>query len=800
MASRKAKWIGASVKRKEDSRFLTGRGTYIDDIALPGMLYASILRSPYAHAAIKSIDVSRAVANPSVVDVLTGKEVKELTDPLGENEWLGEPARRIEDYILAVDKVRFVGEPVAVVVATGRAEAKDAAELIEVDYDPLPPVMDPEEAMKPDAALIHEKIGTNLAWSRLFEFGDTDKAFAEADEIVKERLHWHRSSPSPLEPSGVVANYDKATGTLTLWSNNQRPIFCLPYVSRALRLPRDKIRSICTDIGGGFGVKTNTYSYIALAALLSVRTGKPVKWIEERSEHLLTYTHCNEVVSYGELAVKKDGTILGLRAKIFGNEGAFMRREPLGILNMITRHGTSIYNFKSFRADVYCAITNKSPISPVRSYGKMQQCWMIDRLIDLAARKIGVDPAEMRLKNLVKPQQMPYTTPTGAVLDGGDYSALLKRAMELAKYGEFRAKQEALRKEGRYIGIGVGVGVDANPVNVSIYNLVDPEAGYSGDSEAAYLEITEDGRVKVATGSVSQGQGHETVIAQVVADELALTPDDVNVLPRFDSLTHPSSRYSGTYASRFTVMGFGAVKGALAKVKEKMLQITSHRLEAGVQDLEIRDGGVYIKGTDRGMKLSEIAKIAWRDLTKLPEGMEPGLVAHNIYKPEFRPPAKDGTGNFSLTYCPAIHVAVVEVDRETGQVKVLSYAALDDPGTVINPMIVEGQIHGAFVHQFAAALYEDMVYDQDGQLLTSNFMDYLVPSAVEIPSSSLMHFELMSTPSLFSVYGARGVGEGGGSPVMAVTAAVEDALAPFGAKVTESHVPPEYVYRLAKGQ
>ncbi len=796
--AKKSKWIGAPLKRKEDVRFITGRGTYIDDVSLPGMLYAAIVRSPYAHAVIERVDVSRAASNTSVVDIITGEDIKELTDPLGENDWLGEPASRIKDYIMAVEKVRFVGEPVVAVVATSRAEAKDAAELVEVVYSPLTPVVDPEEAMKPDAPIIHEEIGTNLAWKRAFEFGDTDEAFAEADEIVKERLHWHRSSPAPLETSGMIANYDKVTQSLTIWSNNQRPVFCLPYVSRALRLPQDRIRSIVTDIGGGFGVKTNTYSYMALVGLLSMRTGRPVKWIEERSEHLMMYTHCNEVTSYGEIAVKKDGTILGLRSKMIADEGAFMRREPLGILNMITRHGTSIYNFKSFRADVHCVITNKSPVSPVRSYGKMEQCWIIDRLIDLAARKIGIDPAEMRIKNFVKPEQMPYTSPTGAVLDGGDYPRLLKRALELAEYEEFRKEQQVARKEGKYIGIGIGVGVDANPVNVSIYQLVDPKARYSGDSESAYAEITEDGRIKVATGSISQGQGHETVISQVVADELGVTPDDVNVLPRFDSMTHPSNRYSGTYASRFTVMGFGALKGALTKLKEKALQIASHVLKANVLDLEIRDGGIFVKGTSRGLKLSEIAQVAWQDLARLPEGMEPGLVAHSVYKPEYAPPTKDGKGNFSLTYCPAIHVAVVEVDTETGQVKVLRYAALDDPGIVMNPMIVEGQMHGAFAHQFGAALYEDLVYDQNGQLLTSTFMDYSALTAAEMPNSPSIRFEVMSTPSLFSVYGARGVGEGGGAPVIALASAVEDALTPFGAKVTESHLSPEYVYELAK--
>lgn len=787
------KWVGSPLKRKEDPRLIRGKSEFINDINVPGMLHAVFIRSPYAHARIKEIDISDI---PTDVKVFTGKDIKSLTSTLSENTWLGEPSNKIQDYILAVDKVRYVGDVVALVVAPTRAAAEDASELVKVEYDPLPPVVDPEMSMESSAPLIHEDMGTNVAWHRVLNYGDAESAFAKADKVVKKRLYWHRFSPAPLETTGVIASYDPLSGMVTIWSNNQRPAFCLPFISHALKIPQDKFRMIVPDIGGGFGVKTNTYSYMAVIALASMQMRKPIKWIEERSEHLMAHTHGNEVLCYGELGVNNDGTILGLKCKLVANEGAFMRREPLGILNMVTRHGTSIYNFQNFRVDVNCVLTNKSPISPMRSYGKMQQCWFIDRLIDTAAKEIGMDPAEMRLKNFVTPQQMPYTTPTGAVLDGGDYALLLKRAMERIGYANFRKEQEALRRQGRYVGIGIGVGVDGNPVNVSIFRLVDPNAKVSGDSEAAYVEVTQEGKVIAATGSVPQGQGHETVISQVVADELGVHPDNVNVLPRFDSLTHPSSRYSGTYASRFTVMGFGALIQAIEKVKVKMREIAANLLEANVVDLEFRDASVYVKGTDAHVTFAQIGEVAWQDLAKLPKGIEPGLVAESIYTPNYPLPTKDGKGNFSLTYCPAIHVALVEVDPQTGRIEIIKYVAMDDPGTVINPMIVEGQLHGAYLQQLSAALYEDIEYDNNGELLTSNFMTYLAPSAADMPTNKVTDFETISTRSLFSVLGARGVGEGGGSPIIAVANAVQDAVSELNVSVTQAHLSPEYVWNL----
>ncbi|MCS6769890.1 MAG: xanthine dehydrogenase family protein molybdopterin-binding subunit [Candidatus Caldarchaeum sp.] len=788
--STQRRWIGYPLKRKEDLRFIKGKGLFIDDISLPNMVYASIVRSPYAHAVVSSIDTSRAERMGA--RVFTWEEIVEETHPLGENSWLGHPADKIKDYIVASGKARFQGEPVALVVSESMGGAKDAAEMVEVDYDPLKPLVDPEKALDDRTTLIHKEMGTNVAWHRLFKFGDVDEAFAAADLVVRDRFHFHRFTSAPLETSGVVATYDKHTDTFTIWSNNQRPGFCGTFVGRALGTTPDRIRFVVPDIGGGFGNKTNTYPYLALIAYAAKKTGRPVKWIEERREHLASGVAGNEVISYAELALKSNGRILGFRQKLIADEGAYMRREPLGILNMNTRVAATVYDVKGYQTEVFCVLTNKAPISPNRSYGKMQQAWTVERLVNQAARKIGVDPLEIRLMNVIRPEQMPYTTPTGAVHDGGNYVGMLNKAKSLIDYEEWRRVQKQLRQQGRYVGIGIGIGMDANPANMSIFRLVNPHAGISGDTEAALIEINDRGGILAATGSVPQGQGHETTIAQIIADEFGVNPENVTVLPRFDTLTHPHTSYSGTYASRFSVMSLGAVKQAVDKLKDKILKIAAHFLEVNKADLEIRDGGVYVKGTDRHMTLGEVAWKAWRDVGHLPEGMEPGLRVETVYKPNYAEPEPNGRGNYSLTYPVSVNIAVVEVDPETGALNILKYVAVDDPGVIINPLIAEGQIHGAWLHQYAGAMYEKMIYDDSGQLLTSTFMDYLAPTAADVPGSDKVKFELFITPSLFSAYGSRGVGEGGGAPLSALANAVEDAL---GQPVNHAFLTPESIYR-----
>ncbi len=785
------KWIGTGVKRKEDLRLLRGKGQYTDDLNISGVLYAGLVRSPYAHARIKNIDLGKVQEAPGVVCTLTGQEVVALTSPVPNN--LRAPYSGIEDYCLAVGKTRYVGEAVAAVVVEDKYLVEDALELIEVEYEPLDPVVDPEKAMEPSSALVHENVPSNLVWEGKYDYGDVEEAFKEADVVIQDRFYFHRFTSAPLENSVVVADYDERRESFTIWSNNQRPMFNHRFVTTALGIPGEKIRYINPDIGGGFGIKNDSYLYLILLALLAQRAGKPVKWVETRSEHMASSLHGNEVFYDAELAVKKDGTILGLKARAVHDEGAYMRREPIGAINFI-RHATVGYNFQNLSMDLYCVATNKCPVGPNRSYGKMQQCFLVERLIDLAAGELKLDPVEVRLKNFVTPEQMPYETPTGCILDGGDYPAVLRKAVELIDYAKVREEQAKGRESGKYIGVGFALGMDGCPVNSSIQRMMNPKLQASGDSEAAWVKINPDGQIVASVGSTPQGQGHETIVSQIVADVLDVHPDDVYAVPGFDSTVNPSSPQSGTYASRFAIVGVGAVLGAALKVREKVLQIAAHLLgDVGVEELELEEGRVYVKASrDQSVSLDDVARTAWVDLANLPDEVEAGLFGHYVYRADFKLPVDEQRGNFSLTYSYAVTGAVVEVDVETGRVKILRLVCVDDAGKRLNPLIVEGQIHGAIGHQLGAALYERLLYDEDGQLETSTFKDYAAPSAADFPTFEV---DYVDNPSLATPWGARGAGEGGGSPLIVVSSAVSDALAPFNVKIKSSHVTSEDVLK-----
>ena len=546
------KWIGQRVKRKEDPRFLTGKGQYTDDLHIPGQLYAGLLRSPYAHARIRNIDLSKVQQREGVVCTLTGDEVAQLTRPVPNN--LRAPYSEIEDYCMAVGKSRYAGEVVAAVVTEDKYLAEDVLSLIQVEYEPLDPVVDPIKAMDSASALVHEGVPSNLVWEGKYEYGDLEEAFGQADLVVKESFYFHRFTSAPLENSVVIADYDKRRESLTIWSNSQRPMFNHRFVTHALGFPGEKIRYITPDIGGGFGVKNDSYPYLILLALLAMRAGRPVKWVETRTEHLAASLHGNEVFYDAELAVRKDGTVLGLKARAVHDEGAYMRREPIGAINFI-RHATVGYTLENLSMDLYCVATNKCPVGPNRSYGKMQQCFLVERLLDIAARRLKIDPGEIRLRNFVQPNEMPYETPTGCILDGGDYPGALKKALEMIDYQKVREQQAQLRESGRYLGVGVALGMDACPVNSSIQRIMNPQAKASGDSEAAWVKIAPDGEIVAAVGTSPQGQGHETVVSQIVADVLGVHPDDVYAVEGFDSSVNPSSPHSGTYASRFAIVG-----------------------------------------------------------------------------------------------------------------------------------------------------------------------------------------------------------------------------------------------------
>jgi 2-furoyl-CoA dehydrogenase large subunit len=788
------KWVGVPLKRKEDPRFLTGQGHYTDEVRLPGMFHAALLRSPYAHARIKGYRLSKARAAKGVVFILTGEDVARLGSPT--SNMLPEPYSGIRDYCMAVGKVRYAGEPVAAVVAESKYLAEDAAELVQVDYEPLVPVLNMEEAGEPESPLVHDEMPSNVVWHKTFECGDVDAAFRRADHVTKARLHFHRFTSAPLEPSVVLASYDRQANELTIWSNNQRPVFNRRWIAEGLNFPEERFRFITPDIGGGFGIKNDSYPYLVLVSMLSMQTGRPVKWVEDRIGHMQASAHGNEIIYEGEMALRADGAVLALRATAIHDEGAYIRREPIGVINFM-RHATVGYTFQNIRMELKSVVTNKCPVGPNRSYGKMQQCFLVERLLDIATREMGLDPIETRLRNFVTPEQMPYETPTGCILDGGDYPRALRTTLELVDYEKFRKEQEEGRHRGQFLGIGLAMGMDACPVNSAITQLVNEKSHASGDSEAAWIRIEEKGQIVASTGSVPQGQGHETVVSQLVADELGVTPDEVTVLPGFDSTRDPATVHSGTYASRFAIVGVGAVLGACRRIREKITKIAAYNLKVDPGDLELEEGRVFVRGTRRGMSLAEVAHAAWRDLAALPPDLEAGLMSQFVYRPPFEPPKDGKRGNFSLTYSYSVAAVVVEVDIETGRIKLRRVAMVDDCGKRLNPLIVEGQLHGQIAHQLGAAIYEGLFYDENGQLLTATLNDYLAPSAADFP-----HFDIgyVDTPSLFSPMGARGMGEGGGSPLIAAANAVSDALGPLRVEMLDSHLSPRYVFqRIGEG-
>ncbi len=789
VGSAEGPWVGRPMPRVEDERFLTGRGNYIADLTIPGMLHVAVLHSPYAHARILKVDTSALDGMPGVAAVLTGEEVEKRTRPF--QNMFDPPFDRLQDYCLAVGKVRYAGEPVVAVAAEDKYTARDALELIDVEYEPLEPVLDPERTMEEDAPRIHESVPSNIPWKRTFHWGDPDSRFAEADLVVKERFLWHRFTSCPLETVGAVAEYDSKRDELTIHSNTQRPAMNAPYVCHALGMAPEQVRMIVPDIGGGFGIKTDVYYYQVVVALLAMKTGRPVQWVEDRTEHLQACSHGQDVIYDSEMAFKSDGTILAMRMRAVHDEGAQMRREPVGAANVV-RQPCGPYRFRDCHFELFTVLTNKCPVGPNRSYGKMQQCFVLERLVDIAARRLGLDPTEVRFKNYIQPEEMPYEQPSGALYDGGDYPLCLATALEKLGYAEARKEQEKARQEGRLVGIGIGYGMDSTSINAALTRMIGEKNVASGDSEAAWLRMDERGHVTCAFGAISQGHGYETTMAQVVADQLGISPGDVKVLAGFDSLVNPATPFSGTYASRFTVVGLGAVLGAAEKLRGKLARIAAHLLGARSQSMELRGGMAIDTETEESIPLAEVAVVAWRDLNRMPPDEEAGLFAHHVFRPPFPEPHPDGRGNYAFTYPYSVGAALVEVDRDTGKVHVRRFICVEDAGNTINPTIVEGQVHGAIGHQMGGALFERLQYDEDGQLLTSTFKDYLAPTAADLPT-----FETSSivTPSLATPLGTRRMGEGGGVRLIAVVAAVEDALAPMGITLTSSHLAPHELWQ-----
>ena len=757
------RWIGRSVPRVEDGRLLTGRGTFIDDHPpVANLCHAAIVRSPHAHARILGYDLTAALAMEGVVGAITGADVAKACKPFG----VGVTAP-VHYYPTAIDKVRFVGEPVAVVVARDRYLAEDAAEMVAVDYEPLPAVVDPERALEPDAPILHEKVGTNLAGHRRLVYGDPDGAFADADVVVRERFRFPKYGSTPIETYGVIARWDPLDGVLTIWSNFMGPFIMHPLVARVLGLPENRLRFIVpTDIGGSFGIKSSIYPYMALIGLAAMKTGVPVKWIEDRREHLLASSSGTDRIAWREVAARRDGTILGMRFKWYDNVGGYIRSPEPGCSFRPTGNFVGPYSFQNLEVDASVVMTNKSLTGPNRGYACGHLYFETERMMDLLAAKVGLDPVEIRRKNLIARDAFPYRTPTGGLYDSGDYQTTFDRALETAKYDELRRQQSKARAEGRLFGIGLALAVDPSVSNMGyVATALDPQfrakpeyLPKSGAVDAATVKIDPLGRVIAILGTTPQGQGHQTIVSQIVADELGLEPRDVTVVDEMDTFTRVWSISSGTYSSRFGSVGTSATALAARKLKAKLVEYAAHLMDRPADDVEFRDGGVHLKrGKGPSYSIKDLAGRAHWNTESLPDGMEPALQATAVFGfTVAKAVDAEDRVNSSNTYGFIAEVMAVEVDPGTAAITIVKYVTVHDAGTIINPMIVEGQIYGGALHGLGGALYEELAYDDDGQLLTGTFMDYLVPTASEAPEIDIEH---VVSPSPLTTLGSKGLGE-----------------------------------------
>jgi CO/xanthine dehydrogenase Mo-binding subunit len=792
-------WAGTNVPRKEDKRLVQGEGVFFDDVKRHGMGFVHFVRSPYAHAAITAIDVSKALELDGVYGTLIGEEVAAQTDPFFELS--RPPANEMKDYALAVGKARFAGEPVAAVVAATRELARDAAELVVVDYEPLPAVVDPEQAADDGTAILHDDAGTNVVWQDIFDWGDYDAALAEADRVVRiKRLHFDRFSSTPLECSGCLVEYDRPTGQWTMYCNHQMPGVGAIWMAPALRVGLDKLRFVTYDIGGGFGNKICLHPYFVACCLLARKLKRPVQWTEWRTDQHTGNAHGNERVYLDvEVPVRSDGTMLGFKARMIDDCGAFPRYEPLGCI-IWTQVTPGVYRWRNIRIDFTQVCSNKSPVSPNRGYSRMQHLWLTERIVDIVGHELGLDPIEIRKRNYIRTEEMPYETPNGCVYDSGDYALCLDRALELIGHDGIEERRRDAEARGKLLGFGIGSTLDSGTNNFGQATLINPELQFSGNNEVATVKLDLFGEIVVTLGTVPQGQGHETTAGQVVADILGVTPDDVYVKPGHDSERNSHAGFSGTYASQFAVTGLGAVKGATEALADQIRRVAAAVLGADSPEEIVLEGG-FAKRKDNpeaALPFMGVGAIVNANNAILPlDVRDVTLNCRYVYVPPFQLPDKERKfGNLTLTYATQVHACVLEIDRETGVYEIVDYAAVDDCGVRIHPQIVEGQVLGATAHALGAATFETFAYDADGNLLTPNFYDYHVPHALDMPPVKTGYIE---SPSPFTPLGAKGMGEGGGAGLQAVAAALQDALRPVGRPIVyDSHNPYHRVWELMR--
>jgi aerobic carbon-monoxide dehydrogenase large subunit len=775
--------IGAPVKRVEDARMITGSAKYLDDLKLPGMTHVAILRSPYAHARITSIDTTKAAEAPGVVAVFTGKDFEDL--PALPCAW---QAGGVENFVntprvLEIDRVMFTGAAVAAVVAETRYWAEDALSLIEVDYVPLDVIVDAEEAAADGALQLHENAPGNIVMD--WNVGDadaTDKALGEADVVVGQRLVNQRLIPNPMEVRGAAAQYEASTGEYTVWMTSQDPhIMRLLMTAFVFGIPETKMRCIALHVGGGFGTKIFLYHEYVLMAALAAKIGRPVKWVETRSENYTATTHGRDHITYLDVGAKKDGTITALKAKTYANLGGVLSTIAPGIpTTLYGRMLSGAYRIPNIHCQVLGVYTNTGMVDAYRGAGRPEATYVVERAVDLVARELDLDPVEVRRINFIPPDAFPYDPGIlrGLSYDTGDYGKALDRALEIVDYDGFRDEQKQARAEGRHIGIGFSTYVEICGAAPSAWIGAVGEGWGASMWESANVRVHLTGKVAVTIGTQPQGQGHETTTSQIVASELGIPIEDVTVEVG-DTLNTPFGY--GTYASRSAAVGGTAVYKSVQKIKDKAKRIAAHMLEAHPGDIVYEDGKAFVKGVpDNAKTIQEIAGAAALAYD-LPEGEEPFLDDITYYDPP------------NCTFPFGTHIAVVEVDGETGEVRLLRYIAVDDVGKVINPMIVDGQVHGGIAQGIAQALWEGSVYDENGQLQTASMMDYAVPKAEFFPPFQV---ERTETPTDINPLGVKGAGETGTiASTPAVVNAVMDALAPVGIKHLDMPLTPERVWR-----
>jgi carbon-monoxide dehydrogenase large subunit len=781
------KMIGERVKRREDPRLIQGKATYVDDIRLPGMLHLAFKRSDIAHGIIKSINVSAAKAMPGVELVITGAELKEFLPPMP----IGTPFPSPDHYSVAVDRVRYQGEPVAVVVASDRYLARDAADAIEVEYEPLPAVIDPDLAMTGQPTVIHEAFPNNLAVPYVpggtgfdavagtVDNTAVDAAFAAADFVLSQRMMNQRLAPTPMEPRGVVAHYEPGKDFLTIWSSTQNPHILKTFIAALTGTPDNQVRAIAPEVGGGFGCKINIYGEDYVAAALSKKLGRPLKWIEDRSEAFMCTIHGRDIIGIVDIAAKNDGKVLGMKIKLIADIGAYnmILTAAIPTLTMLMLNGT--YDIPAIRAELTEVFTNKMPTDAYRGAGRPEGTYFVERAMDMVARHLKMDPAELKRKNFIKKDQFPFATQMGAVYDSGDYEKALDLALKNADWNGLKAERDRMRADGRIVGVGLAFYVE-------VCGLGPSASLPTGGWEYSSVTVERSGKITATTGSSPHGQGNETTFSQMLSDQFGVPMSDINIL---HGDTGVVKQGIGTFGSRSQAVGGTVLLKAGEKVKDKMAKFAAAMMnpneEMDTSEMVFEGGRIFAKsspGTSVGF--GEVAAFAYVPVP-LPAGLDPGLSDQAFWEPA------------NNTYPFGAHIAMLEIDRDTGEPKLLKMVAVDDCGTIVNPLIVEGQIHGGLAQGIGQAMIEEVVYDEDGQLLTGSFMDYAIPRATDFPWFEL---DKTVTPTPVNPLGAKGVGEAGtlGSTPCIVNAAV-DALSEFGVTHIDMMLRPEKLWRIING-